>query len=300
MHLKSALLIAERQKAELLWEIENIDEALEPLGIPFVLLKGAAYAWAQLPIANGRMVSDVDILVPRVELSNVESALMMRGWSAGHRTDHDNRYYRQWMHELPPLKHFQRGSVIDVHHAIVPITGRIKTDSQQLLGAAKALYEHPRIRVLSREDMFLHSATHLFQEGEFHHGFRGLLDLDDLLKSFATDDDFCRNLPARALELNLFESMIFALRYVYLVLGTVVPELLVETTERFHGKRLYRPPRFWPDQIFMRALSPYHSSLSDLFTVPAQGLLFLRSHWLKMPPSLLVPHLVRKLLTEKE
>ncbi|RXL80730.1 hypothetical protein EO238_31730, partial [Citrobacter sp. AAK_AS5] len=80
-----------------------------------VVLKGAAYAMARLPVADGRIFGDVDILVPHETLADVESALMLAGWASIHRDPYDQRYYRMWMHEIPPMRHLHRGTVIDVH-----------------------------------------------------------------------------------------------------------------------------------------------------------------------------------------
>ena len=79
-HLGSAMGLAERQHTELRYEVVEIARALESVGLPAVLLKGAAYTMANLGASRGRMVSDVDILVPRQRLADVESALMLGGW----------------------------------------------------------------------------------------------------------------------------------------------------------------------------------------------------------------------------
>ena len=52
------------------------------------------------------------------------------------------------------------------------------------------------------------------------------------------------------------------------------------------------------DQLFLRALRPPHASTSDQFTPIARFLLYVRGHWLRMPPWLLTQHLTRKLLTQ--
>ena len=78
-------------------------KVLATVDVDLVLLKGAAYLMAGLPAARGRVFSDVDILVPVARLAEVENALMLHGWSTTHHNAYDQRYYRQWMHELPPL-----------------------------------------------------------------------------------------------------------------------------------------------------------------------------------------------------
>ena len=41
-------------------------------------------------------------------------------------TPYDDAYYRDHMHELPPLIHKERDRMIDVHHTILPLTARPK------------------------------------------------------------------------------------------------------------------------------------------------------------------------------
>ena len=83
MHLESAATLVARQERELRWEVAQIGVALAATCVPVVLLKGSAYVMAGLAAAQGRMMSDIDILVPRDRLAAVESALMMKGWVNG-------------------------------------------------------------------------------------------------------------------------------------------------------------------------------------------------------------------------
>ena len=83
-------------------EVRAILRALEPPGFPLILLKGAAYAAAGLPHAQGRLLSDVDILVRRGHLAEVEQRLLAQGWEHQKLDRYDQRYYREWMHEIPP------------------------------------------------------------------------------------------------------------------------------------------------------------------------------------------------------
>ena len=54
--------------------------ALAPLDVPVILLKGTAYAAAGLEAGRGRSIGDLDILVPRAALPDVERALLAAGW----------------------------------------------------------------------------------------------------------------------------------------------------------------------------------------------------------------------------
>lgn len=294
MHIESAAKLAERQHRELRWEVTQIEEALAPTGVPLVLLKGAAYVMAGLAAADGRMVSDVDILVPRDALVAVESALMKNGWVSAAKSTYDQRYYRTWMHELPPMKHIRRGTVIDVHHAILPPTSRLHPNSSKLLSSARSLGNGCKIKVLAPEDMLLHSAAHLFHEGEFQHGMRDLVDIDSLLRQFGQEEGFWQRLVPRALELELSRPLFYALRYARNILGTPVPEAVMREVKETPGGQFPGILLAYMDSLFLRALRPNHASCQDGYTSLARWQLYVRGHWLRMPPWLLLRHLLRK------
>jgi hypothetical protein len=292
-HLDAGLVVAAAQRAAARREIAHIRAALAPTGVDIVLLKGSAYLMANLPTARGRMFSDIDILVPRARLPEVEAALMLGGWATTHHHPYDQRYYRQWMHELPPMQHVGRSTVIDVHHAILPETARAKPDSEKLLAAAIPLAGEPRLKVLAPADMVLHSATHLFFNEVFDQGLRDLADLDSLLRHFASTPQFWAGLVARARELDLTRPLHYGLRYTQRILGTPIPADVIPLME--HGK----PGRLvgrGMDSLFARALRPDHPDAGDSLTPAARYMLYVRGHWLRMPPLMLVRHLATKAL----
>lgn len=131
--LNGADSVVERQHKAVQWEARQIARALEPTGVPVLLLKGAAYAMSGAAASMGRTFSDIDILVPKAGLDHVEAQLNLNGWLSASRDPYDQRYYRQWMHELPPLQHIKRGTTLDVHHAILPETARIRSNPGLLL-----------------------------------------------------------------------------------------------------------------------------------------------------------------------
>lgn len=293
-HLKAAQLVARRQHVELVYEAQHVRDALASEGVPLVLLKGAAYVLAGLQAGKGRMVSDIDLLIPRERLADVESALMKAGWLSSTRDPYDQQYYRRWMHEIPALRHIHRGSVLDVHHSVVPPTAGYGLDVQKMLDAVVPLPGMAGVFVLSDVDMVLHSAVHLMHEGELEMGFRGLVDIDALVNEFAlADAAFWDRLSERAISLNLQRPVFLALRYAQRLLGTAISqtclERLREAAASLGDKRLG-----WLDTLYERGLRPVHPSLDDRYSGWARSALYVRSHWLRMPPHLLVPHLLRK------
>ncbi|EHR72014.1 hypothetical protein BurJ1DRAFT_3199 [Burkholderiales bacterium JOSHI_001] len=295
-HLDSARLLATRQHAAMRWEVECIARALAPTGVKLLLLKGAAYVMTGLPAAEGRLFGDVDIIVPKARLADVESALLMNGWSGGNPSAYDQRYYREWMHEIPPMQHLRRGSVIDVHHAILPETARIRADSSAMIDAAVPVPGHPGLFTFAPMDMVLHSATHLFHEGEFDNGLRDLFDLDSLLRHFARDPRFWTDLPLRARHLGLQRPLHHALRYAAQLLGTPVPPACLAATAADGPGPL---TQWLLDACFNRAFRPLHASCDDGFSALARQLLYVRSHWLRMPLPMLLVHLTRKALVRE-
>ncbi|MFN3303611.1 MAG: nucleotidyltransferase family protein [Roseateles sp.] len=292
-HLQGALMVARRQVQTTRWEVHCIQSALAPLGVRPVLLKGAAYLLADMPASQGRLFGDVDILVPKAAIAQVEQALLASGWTFSDELDaYDQRYYRDWMHEIPPLGHAQRGTSLDVHHTILPPTARVKVNTAALFDDLRPLDSQPGVDVLAPTTMLLHSAAHLFHEGELDKGLRDLFDLDALLRDFCGRPGFNEELLPRARTLGLTRPLYYALRYCRRWLGTPVPDDLFAAVERAaapSGLTLWLM-----DACYDRALQPMHASCDSRGTGWARMALYVRSHWLRMPVGLLSLHLARK------
>ncbi|NOX76760.1 MAG: nucleotidyltransferase family protein [Gammaproteobacteria bacterium] len=295
-YLDAANMLADANRRGARWEVRCVLKALEGTGIPVVLLKGAAYVLADVPTGRGRLFHDIDFMVPKARLEQVEQALRWQGWTSTHLNPYDQRYYRQWMHELPPMRHVKRGTVLDVHHTILPETAKLHPDPEKLLSAARDVPGFPMLKVFAPADMVLHSATHLFHDGELENGLRDLVDLDSLLRHFGDKPRFWDDLNHRAAELDLTRPLYYALRFTRELLNTPVPEAAWRQAQQG------RPPVLLAslmNALFRRALLPDHDSCNTWLTAPARWLLYVRSHHLRMPLHLLVPHLVRKALRGK-
>ncbi len=293
-NLIAAQIQSEAQERAVRREVRELARALGPAGVPVVLLKGAAYLYARLPAARGRVFSDVDILVPKDRLVDVESALMQSGFITTHHHPYDQRYYRKWMHELPPMQHVKRLTILDVHHAIVPETARAHPDSALLLRDAVALPDVPGFAVLAPVDMVLHCATHLFHDEDFGHAPRDLVDFDALVRHFGRDEAFWPALLSRAEELELGRMLYYALRWASRIHRTPVPPEMLIGAARFAPAFPVRPLM---DSLLGPALRPTGARASTRW---ARRALYVRGHWLKMPPHLLAWHLAAKAMRRKE
>jgi hypothetical protein len=291
--LQSALIAADAQSRMARWELNRIAWALEGLeDVPVVALKGCAYVLAGLPNAVGRLFADIDLLVPEPDLHAVEERLLRRGWQAKELSPYDERYYREWAHELPPLVHSERGVELDLHHGILMRAARLRPASPLLFEPTRAM-PGSRYKVLAPVDMVLHAMVHLFYGSEMDDALRELVDIDDLLRFFAANEPgFWEQFWSRTTALGLERPAFYALRYSTRLLGTPVPKALLASS--LDGAPAAPLLRFM-DWLVPRALFPQHPEASSRRTELARWLLYVRSHWVKMPPLMLARHLSHKL-----
>lgn len=284
--LGAARHVANRHQEVMQREVEAIHHVLNHIGVPMTLLKGAAYVVAGLEASQGRLFGDIDILVPHGALTDVERVLGRAGWVQEDRSAYNDRYYRQWMHEIPARRHAQRGTVLDVHHNILPLTARNKPRPQALWDSAVPVSGFNDLYVLAPEDMLLHSAAHLFLNGEFERGLRDLNDFLRLGRQFADTTQFWHILKKRAETLDLVQPLAYAVRYANRLLDAGIPEAGMPG--------LSRPETWLMDPLLSRGLQPNHASARDLWSSAALFGLYVRGHYLRMPLHLLVPHLLYK------
>jgi hypothetical protein len=291
VHLQSALRLAERQWHEVTWEARCIRRALSAIDTPIVVLKGAAYLLANLPAARGRIFSDIDLMVSRQAIDAVEDALFAAGWISEERNPYNIRYYREWMHEIPPVRHVHRGTTIDLHHTITPPTSRFKVDGADLLSRIQPIPGQPGLYTLHPVDMVLHSAAHLFMEGDFGRGLRDLLDLNDLVIHFSRAPGFWDELLDRATHLGLQIPLSHALIHLNRLFSTAPPQRLEQQVQSLDRSTMSRHVM---SSLLGLALRPDHPHCDGPYTGLARWLLYVRSHHLRMPMYLAMPHLVRK------
>lgn len=265
-------------QAQALWEAEMARRALASEGVEFVLLKGTAYAAANLSCAKGRQIGDLDILVPWHDIGRAENELLEAGWEWVKPDAYDDAYYRDHMHELPPLIHKARDRMIDVHHTILPRTHRVTP--KPLILVADAVTVEGGFAVLCPADMACHCAAHLLADGDLQGGLRNLWDYHCLTRDFAVADaGFWERLDERAVRHGLKSAVRCAARLARDIYGAALPD----------GWDGHRPADAW----FRRRLlarddwgRPTHFLLQQAF--------YIRSHWLRMPPLMLLRHLWTK------
>jgi hypothetical protein len=142
--------------------------------------------------------------------------------------------------------------------------------------------------------MMLHSAAHLFQDSDLHLQVRDVFDLHQMLETFG-GAGFWPALTARAQALGLGRPLFYALRYSRKLFGTELPQTLLDATCQMAPRAmplatmdLLVPPTLMPPE-HGRGIGRRAASLA----------LYMRSHWLRMPPLLLAAHLAHKAIRRR-
>jgi len=271
LHLGLAELTSRRRSEAALWEVRTLRQAIDT-EIPVVVLKGCAYAASTDLNAAGRIFSDVDVLVPREFLDRTEGNLIATGWNPSRVSAYDQHYYRDWMHEVPPMEHVRRHTTLDLHHAINPPVSRVHVPTAHLL--ADMVETMPGVFVLGPIDRVVHCALHLVQEGDPTKLLRDLYDLHLLLEQHCTRSVGLDRLWTRARALGVLSLVQSAQQAATAVFSSTA-----------------QPARGWLGRCIVAA-SGWKTSL---LAQPLAALVLLAySHWIKMPVRLLVPHLLYK------
>jgi len=288
--LSSARLSAARIGQLALWELDRVGRVLRPARLDVVALKGVAYLLRGLRHASTRRMSDIDVMVRSESLPGAERALRTAGWTFANTDPYDERYYRTWSHELPPMQFPGRMLALDVHHTICPPASRLRPDPVSMWAKAEPAGKEG-VYLLCPEDSVLHAAVHLFFDSDFDSRFRELVDLHELVTAFAESDGFWRRLLGRARELGLERPLYYALRALLDVLATPVPGEVLEETSSFGPPA---PVAAWMRKTLATVLAPVDPEPWPPPHAVKLWLLYVRSHWLRMPAHALIPHLARK------
>jgi hypothetical protein len=291
------------QTQALRWTAERAAAALDGADYPRVLLKGAAYLAQELPIGRGRLPSDLDLLVPRAAIRDAQRRLAAAGWQEVPLDAHDHRYYHDWSHEVPPLRHPRHLMELDLHHSILPPLARLRVDASLLLAEARPS-RWPGWHVLHPRDQILHSAAHLVQDPELTDRVRDLVDLDQLLRQLAPDaadpssaEDAWQALVERARELGLGMPLDLVVALLTHRLQTPVPPM---ARRQLHAIGAGALQRAWLLPALEQALTPLepdgHPSWPQRLAGP---LLLARYHVTRLPPRLLLLHVWHKLRTRR-
>lgn len=304
-HFESAAFVVRRQRQRLRWELFELADALRAYGGPVILLKGAAYEVQSLPLARARLAGDVDLLVPRVDIEEVERRLSSRGWRSAELGDYDERYYREWSHEIPAMMHPDRGLEVDVHHSIGPALPGDSAAVAGLVGASRevswqVLPGRPierRFRVLQPIDQLVHLAIHTYGGSDLSLRLREVMDFDLLFRTYCgpVPDGLgegsveATGLLDRARELGQARAMWWTLHHARRWLGTPVDSAMLTGSGR-----PWRAAVAAMDWMSDRSMLPGVRQRRTSAEFAAELALLTRYQWQRLPVRRLVPHVLHK------
>ncbi len=280
-----------RLRAGLRWEIDRLQRAFLGTGQTWVLLKGAAYvaagtpAWQRTPRRRHRRHGSA-----RAIWRESNRILCEHGWEIPEMDPYDTSVLpangctnsRQWS-----TVNAGRWSTCIMRFFLR--TSRLKPSSERLVGRSSC----NGVRVLCPSHMVLHAAAHLFHDGEIAGAIRDLVDLDQLFRWFGRDKAFWSDFGDEALALNLTRPAYYAIRYSREVFGTPIDEDVAAKTVDWGPAGIVRHVM---DALVERSIA----ANSRIASSSSAFALYVRSHWLRMPPHQLIRHLTRKAFRHAE
>ncbi|NDV92922.1 hypothetical protein GTH32_17275 [Alteromonas sp. 345S023] len=283
-HLSNARKLARKQAKQVLLEATLLTPLCRAHSDSVVFLKGAAYTLLGGELAQGRVYSDIDLLVSKAGINSIEKDLVFRGWISKPLNDYDDYYYRQWVHEIPPLIHSNRGTVLDLHHNIVPPISGKAPNVDSLLSCVTETDDG--LTVLSPAGLLLHSCVHLFFNEEQEHGYRDLVDIWLLLTRYKSPD-FWQQLHEIIEHVGFKTEVILGLHYTAQFFEVDIPASL--SRHQINSVR-------WSllDFIYKRTLLPNHKTVKVSAQKLAIFMAWVRGHWCKMPIHILLWHFIAK------
>lgn len=186
-HFFSGKVYADKQHLTCFNELRELCPALQGFQDDILFVKGIAYKLRGLNMAQGRLFSDLDLLVSKSNFMPCVEFLKTIGFLEAEQTDYDRHYYLNWSHQYPPLFHYLRGSSIDLHHAIIPVTAKTHIDVQDYILQAQDIGLH-NVKLPSDSYLFIHAAVHLFLQEETHKLVKDLCELNELGRELLIDE----------------------------------------------------------------------------------------------------------------
>ena len=285
-HLDSSSIYAQRQALQVRNESYSLKKLLSNAEMNPIFLKGAAYILASDENSHGRLMSDIDVLVDKKRLHEVESILKSNGWREKRLDNYDEQYYRKWSHELPPFRHITSGTTLDVHHTLIPpITGKS-------IPIESVLAESARVdgvsQTLSLEWRLLHCIIHFFFNEDYEKPFRDLWDLKCLFCSLH-DKEHLEKFLSFATALGFRTEAIYAVRLVELNFCSFKEKF--GTNLDSNDTKLSKIESIFFNLIVVNMAIPRHPKLDSFLTKFSSFVMMIRGHFKKMPLKILIPHI---------
>jgi hypothetical protein len=285
-HFLNADVLVENHKKQVFFEASELKQELGAKQQYLIFLKGAGYTLSGAQVGDARIYNDIDMLADKESIDAIEKTLCLFGWLSEELNEHDEKYYRKWAHEIPPLRHGRRGTIVDVHHNIVPIISGRHLDSDKF--ASNSVTTEDGYQILSFAAMTLHSLIHLFFNEDVKKGYRDLIDIHTLM-TYHSNNDYWQTLLSLAKETGFQLELFLACRYTEKILQTEIPEFVQNEINQFCPWNIALL-----DFMYKKALKPNHPVCQPKFFSVAEFMILIRGHFQKMPLHILIYHLLTK------
>jgi hypothetical protein len=162
-------------------ELGQMARLFEARGIPLLLLKGAHLALAVYESPAGRVMGDVDCLVPLDRIGEIAPLMEALGYEP--RREFQPEADLDAQHHMPRFTNPATKVMVEVHWAITPSHRRHYVDVKELWERAVTLRLPGGVEVLglAAEDLLLHLCMHATLQHQLMAGLRPLCDIAQVI-----------------------------------------------------------------------------------------------------------------------
>jgi|WetSurMetagenome_2_1015567.scaffolds.fasta_scaffold25747_2 hypothetical protein len=205
-------------------KLRKVLQRLHDSGIKVIVLKGAYLAEAVYSDVALRPMVDIDLLVPKAELSRAQAILRDMGAGQQQVVNTESRD-RQRLHLAQVLI---RDLLVEIHWTITLPIGPVKVDSTGLWDRARPVtIAGVEVLALSPEDLLLHLCLHVCYQHFLEEGLRPFCDIAQTILRFRGEIDWPQ-VVARAREWGASRYVCLALHFARSMLGADVPDAVLE------------------------------------------------------------------------
>ena len=230
--LRAAYYVNAVRNTLLFQELQNILRTLGRRGRAAIVLKGAALAETVYPNRALRPMSDLDLLIHKEELVDVEELFAELDYVLDEKQLKMKEWYDTHYHHLAFHKVLAPSLTLrcEIHWSLERPTRPFPIDIDGIWKrAVPATIADIQALVLSPEDLLVHLCLHTCKH-RLTGGFRAFCDIAETIRHFGQDMDW-KQIHARASEWRINTFVYVPLRLAQMLLGAQVPEWVMNALE---------------------------------------------------------------------
>jgi len=206
---RSAFRVLRQQAA-----FRELADAVAPMGIQLMVLKGLHLATSVYPSAGLREMADIDLLVRPDDLQAVTQMATRLGYA------HAAGSIGDALHHLPPLT--RNNIAFELHYQLLPPTAACPPKTTGLFDRSQPVGTSANVVGLCPEDLIVHICVHAAGNHVLEMGLRPLCDLQAIVQQSRSQIDW-PTVVARAAEWRCQRSVMLMLLLARDHLGVPIP-----------------------------------------------------------------------------